>query len=86
MSVLARRFSSWSLDFIVDLPLSDGFNAILTIVDRLIKLVKLVPCFMGGNSLSAKETEHFVFRHIFSCFGVPDIIVHDRDPRFTLEL
>ena len=59
--VPARRFGSWSLDFIVDLPLSSGYNAILTVVDRLTKLVKLIPCFMGGQVLSAGETAQLVF-------------------------
>ena len=43
------HFERWSLDLIIALPLSHGFNAVLTCVDRLTKLCKLTPCLMGGS-------------------------------------
>lgn len=36
-----------------DLPLSHGCNTVLTVVDRLTKYVRLIPCFMGSDHLSA---------------------------------
>ena len=69
-----------------DLPESGGFNTILTIVDRFTKLVKLVPCSMGGGQLGAGEVAQLFFDHVIRFFGVPSSLVHDRDPRFTGEL
>ena len=65
------------------LPLDKGCNAILTVVDMLTKLVKLVPCFVGDGELSAPATAKLFFNNIFRSFGVPQVMVHDRDPRFT---
>ena len=65
------------------LPLDKGCNAILTVVDMLTKLVKLVPCFVGDGELSAPATAKLFFDNIVCSFGVPQAVVHDRDPRFT---
>ena len=74
------------MDFITDLPESCGYNAILTIVDRFFKLVKLVPVRMGGGLLSAGEVAKLLFDNIVRLYGVPESLVHDRDPRFTSDL
>ena len=60
------------MDFITDLPESCGYNAILTIVDRFSKLVKLVT--------------KLLFDDIVRLYVVPESLVHDRDPRFTSDL
>ena len=49
LSVLSHHFESWSLDIITDLTLSHGFNVVLTCVDRLNKLCRHTPCFMGSS-------------------------------------
>ena len=65
------------------LPLDKGCNAILTVVDMLTKLVKLVPCFVGDGELSAPATAKLFFDNIVCSFGIPQAVVHDRDPWFT---
>ena len=65
------------------LPLDKGCNAILTVVDMLTKLVKLVPCFVGDGELSAPATAKLFFDNIVRSFSIPQAVVHDRDPRFT---
>ena len=47
LPVPESRFSSWSIDFTTDLPLSHGCNTILTCVDCLTKYTILIPCKMG---------------------------------------
>ena len=49
----------------------------------LMTLVKLVPCFVGDGELSAPATAKLFFDNIVRSFGVPQAVVHDRDPRFT---
>lgn len=71
------------MDFITGLPLSGGYNAIYTVVDRLTKLVRLTPCTMGEAALTAGEVAHMFFERVVRDFGVPTSVISDRDPRFT---
>ncbi len=71
------------MDFITGLPLSGGFNAIYTAVDRLTKLVRLTPCTTGDDSLAAGKVAHMFFERVVRDFGVPTSVISDRDPRFT---
>ena len=56
LPVPSRRFGSWSMDFVVDLPECHGFTGIFTCVDRLTKLVHVCPCRVGEGRLTAHET------------------------------
>ena len=51
-------WKSLSVDFIVDLPDSHGFNAILVFVDRFTKMVHFVPCtkFTDGPTFCSNVT------------------------------
>lgn len=72
-------WQSVSMDFITDLPASQGFTAIMTVIDRLTKMAHFVPCNMEG--LTAPATAN-LFMQIVALHGVPQEIVSDRDPRF----
>ena len=48
--------------------------------------MKLVPVRMGGGLLSAGEVAKLLFDNIVRLYGVPESLVHDRDPRFTSDL
>jgi hypothetical protein len=44
-------WKSISLDFITDLPPSEGFGAILTVVDRFTKMTHFIPCTKTTNMI-----------------------------------
>ena len=71
------------MDFITDLPLSDGMNCIFTCVEKLSKYVVVIPCFMGDGELSASDVADLFFADIVARFDVPKSVLHDHDPRFT---
>ena len=77
------RFASYSLDFMTNLPSSLGYKAILTIVERLTKYTRFIPCKLGEDELPATKVAQLFFEHIVRAFGVPQEIVSDRDRRFT---
>ena len=76
----SRPYQSVSMDFIVNLPWSNGYNAIFVVVDRLSKQGTFIPCTTG---LTAKEFAELFVKHIVCRFGLPDSIITDRDPRWT---
>ena len=49
------------MDFMVELPEVNGFNALMVIVDKLGKLSCLVPCRAGKGQLTAPEVAKLFF-------------------------
>ncbi len=74
-----------SMDLIVQLPESNGYNAIFVVVDRFTKMTECVPT---RTDVTAKELATlFVNEIVFSRgHGVPKSIISDRDPRFLSDL
>ena len=68
------------LDFIVKLPLSDGYDSVLTITDHdCTKAVILVPC---NKAITAEGVAKLYLNHMFKCVGLSKVLIHDRDTRF----
>ena len=59
------------MDFIVGLPFDIGCNTVFICVDKLTKLVCLVPCAAEKEELSAAAIERLFLHHIVHYFGVP---------------
>ena len=76
----ARPYQSILMDFIVNLPWSNGYNAIFVVVNRLSKRGSFIPCTTG---LTAEEFAELFIREIVCKYGLPDSIITDRDPRWT---
>ena len=47
LEVPESRFHTWTVDFVTDLPLSQGYNAFMTAVEKLTKYVVVMPCVLG---------------------------------------
>jgi hypothetical protein len=80
LSIPKRRGGHYSIDQIVALPLSCGFDAILVIIDRLTKYVHYIPCKTNNT---AAELAALFFQRVLIHWGIPDDIVSDRDKRFS---
>jgi hypothetical protein len=73
-------FETVALDFIVKLPISQGFDSILTVTDQgCTKAAIFIPC---NEDITAEETAALYIKHVFAHFGLPTKIISDRDPRF----
>ena len=69
------------MDYVVQLPITKrGHDAILVFVDRLSKMVHLVPT---TTKVTGAQTAQLFFDHVFKHHGLPTDIVSDRDSRFT---
>ena len=74
-------FDVVALDFITKLPLSQGYDSILTITDQgCTKMTHFIPC---NESITAEETAQTFLEAIVRRYGLPSKIISDRDPRFT---
>jgi hypothetical protein len=76
----ALPFETIALDFIVKLPVSQGFDLILTITDQgCTKAAIFIPC---NEDITAEETAALYIKHIFAHFGLPTKVISNRDPHF----
>src|SRR6266404_4172970 len=77
----ARPFQTVAMDFITKLPLSDGYDTILTITDQgCTKMALFLPC---SETITAEGVAHLYMHHVFKRFGLPTKIISDRDTHFT---
>ncbi|KAL0161376.1 hypothetical protein M9458_045101, partial [Cirrhinus mrigala] len=74
-----RPWSHLGVDFVIDLPRSEGNTCILVVVDRFSKMCKLIP--LGGLPTAMEIAEH-LFHQVFRQFGLPEEIVSDQGPQF----
>ena len=76
----ALPFETVAMDFIVKLPLSDGYDSVLTVTDHdCTKAVILIPC---NESITAEGVAKLYLEHVFKRVGLPNTFIHDRDTRF----
>lgn len=75
-----QPYQSIAMDFIVNSPWSEGFNAIHVTVDRLTKHAIFLPTTTG---LNAKDFGALFVKKVVCRFGLPESIICDRDPRWT---
>lgn len=75
-----KPFETIAMDFVVALPLSDGFDSILTITDKFTKVVSLIPCKTTDTAMSVARRW---LDSYYSKYGVPRYIISDRDVKFV---
>lgn len=79
LPVPQRAWLDISMDFVVGLPESEGFDAIWVVVDRLTKMRHYVPCHSTDGS---EELARLFVKYITRYHGLPETIVSDRGPQF----
>lgn len=72
-------FSDISVDFIVGLPPSLGYNSICVFVCRLIKRAIFVRC---QDTITSEELAQIYLDNVFRPYGLATSIVSDRGPQF----
>jgi hypothetical protein len=80
----ALPFSTISMDFITDLPESNGYTALMAIVDHnLSKGVILIPCTKEETALTTAQLYH---QHVYRRYGLPRAMISDRGPQFASQV
>ncbi|WVZ64260.1 hypothetical protein U9M48_013810 [Paspalum notatum var. saurae] len=74
------KLQDLSMDFIEGFPKSEGFNAILVVVDRFTKFAHFLPI---KHPYTAQSIARCILDNVVKLHGLPMSIVSDRDPVFT---
>ena len=77
-----RPWNDIAMDFIVGLPLSQGYDAILNVNDRLTGMRHLIPCTKETGS---EDLAWLYLKEVFRLHGLPLSIISDRGPQFISE-
>ncbi len=75
-----RPWSHIAIDFVKDVPASQGHTTILMVIDRFSKACRLIPL---PKIPTALETAEVLCNYVFRFYGLPEDIVSDRGPQFT---
>src|SRR5260370_42649274 len=79
LPIPAQPWESISMDFIKQLPVSEGFTAILVIIDRLTKQSLFIPTH---DMVDAPQLAQMFLTHIFSKHGTPGHVTSDHRTEF----
>ena len=75
-----QPWRSIAMDFITDLPESDGYDTILVVIDRLTKMSHFISC---KKDLDARQFATLVMQHIVRLHEISRDIITDRGSLFT---
>ena len=78
-----RIWESVSMDFVGGLPLSrKGHNYFYVVIDHFRNMCPLMPC---KKQIAIERIASLFFQHVWVHFGLPTLIVLDRDSHFLEE-
>lgn len=83
LSVPLQAWHTISMDFIEGLPRLGGFDTIMVVIDKFTKFARFIPLTHPFTALSVAQ---LFMRHVYEVFGMPRIIISDRDRVFTSAL
>jgi len=79
LELACKPWTHISMDFITDLPESEGATIILVVVDRFTKMAHFIPIKKNDSPTVARA----YLENVWKYHGVPEDVVSDRDPTFT---
>ncbi|KAI0994621.1 hypothetical protein K3495_g13560 [Podosphaera aphanis] len=80
LPIARQPWQEISMDFVTGLPLSEGYDAIMVVVDRLTKMRHLIPCHTTVNS---KDVAILYLNNVWKIHGLPTHVTSDRRTQFT---
>ena len=75
-----KKWEQVITNLVTDLTPSAGYTTIDVFVDRLTKVVHFASC---TKEISADQHAQLFMDNVFRLHGTPEVIILDRDPRFT---
>jgi len=82
-SIPEKPWTYISADFITKLPLAQGYDSILVVVDRLIKMVYFIPT---TEKTSAEGLARLFRDNVWKLHGLSESIISDKGPQFAAGL
>lgn len=68
------------MDFILDVPRSDEYTRIMTVVDKLSKRANHIPL---TDKIKVSGIPHLFYKETYKHHGLPRVLISIQDNRFT---
>ena len=75
-----RPFGTITMDFITDLPESNGYDSLHVVTDRFTKTAVITPCL---KTIDSDGTAKILLENTWRRYGLPDKIISDRGTQFA---
>jgi len=76
----SKPFKNVTMDFIIKLPPSQGFDSLLAVTCQLSKQVYFIPC---NKTINSEGTARLYKDNVWWHEGFPKIVISDKGPQFT---
>ncbi len=86
LSISQKRWKDIAMNFITELPLSEDYNVICTIICHLIKEHHYVSCHWEDGDISVEETIWIMLWNVYRLHDLLSSIVSNRDSQFILTM
>jgi hypothetical protein len=80
IDIPSRPWEEITYDLITGLPMSDGYDAVLTVVDRFSKMVHYIPT---TSKATAVDVANLFINFVWKLHGLPKKTISDRGPSFN---
>ena len=77
LPVSIRRWGNLSMDCVIGIPMSEGYNVIMVIINRLMKMRHFILTII---EVTAEDTANLFVNYVFKLYGFPNTIISDRGP------
>ncbi len=86
LSISEQRWQNIVMNFIINLSDSYDYNAILTVICRLLKERHYISCITDDEDITVEKTAEMLLQWVYRTHDLPSFIVFDRDSQFTFIL
>ena len=80
MPTEVRPWEEIAMDFVGELPESDGWNAILVITDRFTKMQRYIP---AKTTCTAEDSANVYITDVWRHYRLPRSVISDQGPQFA---
>ncbi len=82
LSISEQRWQDIAMNFIINLSDSYDYNAILTVICRLLKERHYISCITNDEDITAEKTAEMLIQWVYWTHDLSSFIVSDRDLQF----
>ncbi len=86
LSISEQQWQNIVMNFIINLFDSYNYNAILTVICRLLKERHYISCIIDDEDITVEKTAEMLLQWVYQTYNLSSFIVFDQDSQFIFIL